>query len=406
MPSRDLLRDVAASLVSEHAPVIIGLSRPRRTVPPSSGALVERLGYPARVVPGPAASPTWSDDRDHPRRGRRGRWPGRRLAPPHALNGRTWLVGRPPGARRGRQPSQGAVVGADLRRRRRGARGAAPRRPQRAVRGAHRALPGLHRDRRPGRPVTFLNRAGRAAGRAHRRGRGPGPSTDDYFTEAVRPKSRGDRGRRCATEGTWEGETQPAALRTGEASRSRRNSFLVTRSSDGTPAGPGHRAARPARRDAARSRRSLLRAQEQRAIAELGRQALTLPLAELMRRGRRAGPRALPGRWSPGCCAAPTTGYDPRWSRPRSAGVARRRPRPRRGLAHRPRPASRTSWSTPTTWSPTPRSRTTTPPTSYGVRSALCCPIPGGDGTRGASSARPAPSPGTGPRTTSPSSSR
>ena len=92
---------------------------------------------------------------------------------------------------------------------------------------------------------------------------------------------------------TWEGETSLRHFVTGEAIPVSANSFLVTRSSDGTPL-----ALATVQRDLrARIRQEealLVRAQEQRAVAELGRLALTMPLPELMQRGRRADPRALP----------------------------------------------------------------------------------------------------------------
>ena len=46
------LRDVAASLVSEHAPVVIGLVGPDETLLALDGALVERLGYRREDVVG------------------------------------------------------------------------------------------------------------------------------------------------------------------------------------------------------------------------------------------------------------------------------------------------------------------------------------------------------------------
>ena len=89
------------------------------------------------------------------------------------------------------------------------------------------------------------------------------------------------------THGYWEGETSLRHFETGEEIPVSANSFLVTRSSDGAPL-----ALATVQRDLrARMRQEeamLARAQEQRAIAELGRQALTTSLSDLMARGRRS----------------------------------------------------------------------------------------------------------------------
>ena len=60
------------------------------------------------------------------------------------------------------------------------------------------------------------------------------------------------------------------------------NSFLVTRSSDGTPLALAT-VQRDLRRRIRQERALAVRAQEQRDLAELGRLALTMPLPELMR---------------------------------------------------------------------------------------------------------------------------
>ena len=82
-------------------------------------------------------------------------------------------------------------------------------------------------------------------------------------------------------DGSWEGETFLRHFGTGESIPVSANSFLVTRASDGTPLALAT-VQRDLRARLRQEREALVRAQEQRAVAELGRLALTVPLLDLM----------------------------------------------------------------------------------------------------------------------------
>ena len=162
--------------------------------------------------------------------------------------------------------------------------------------------------------VTFVNRAGRALVGLASDEEALGRPTADYFTEQGKAKSQ-EIEDAVREHGYWEGETQLRHFGTGEAIPVSANSFLVTRSSDGTPLALAT-VQRDLRHRIRQERALAVRAQEQRAVAELGRLALTMPLNQLMRETVSWSTPATPG-WSRACCAAPTTAGPRRWWRPR-----------------------------------------------------------------------------------------
>ncbi len=127
--------------------------------------------------------------------------------------------------------------------------------------------------------LSYLNGAGR-------RLVGLGPTDDvtgllgaDLVPEAARQRL-GEEQRAIQEEGRWEGETHVRHLVTGEAIPVSGSSFLV-RSATGEPLAMAT-VRHDLRARLAVEKRQVERAQEQRALAELGRYALTEPLPELL----------------------------------------------------------------------------------------------------------------------------
>jgi diguanylate cyclase (GGDEF)-like protein/PAS domain S-box-containing protein len=128
--------------------------------------------------------------------------------------------------------------------------------------------------------VTYVNRAGRELVGLETDEQTLGRPTDDYFTE---------HGRRLSQEiedsvrdrGSWEGESELRHFGGEPAIPVSVSSYLVTRSTDGMPLALAT-VQRDLRARRAAERAAALRIQEQRSLAELGRQGLTLPLAQLM----------------------------------------------------------------------------------------------------------------------------
>ncbi|MGH3443872.1 MAG: EAL domain-containing protein, partial [Nocardioidaceae bacterium] len=133
----------------------------------------------------------------------------------------------------------------------------------------------------PDGAVTYVNRAGRELVGLTDPAEALGRPTDDYFTDAGRAKSA-EIEDAVRTKGCWTGESELHHFGTGESIPVSVNSFLVTHPDTGAPL-----ALATVQRDLRgriRDERQLAdRVREQRAVAELGRLALTQPLHELMR---------------------------------------------------------------------------------------------------------------------------
>ena len=273
------LRDVAASLVSEHAPVVIGLVGPDETLLALDGALVERLGYRRPDFVGHRFTELVADLTT--RRVIRAALAGGHAAETTVLNGRTWMVAAHPlhdedGTLAGAVAALTFADEADVHR---------ELTEKEALNEQFGALIELSQDfiaiADLDGTVTFVNRAGRAMVGLHSDEDALGRPTADYFTEQGKAKSQ-EIEESVREHGTWEGETQLRHFVTGEAIPVSANSFLVTRSSDGTPLALAT-VQRDLRHRIRQERTLAVRAQEQRAIAELGRLALTMPLNQLMR---------------------------------------------------------------------------------------------------------------------------
>ena len=280
-PPRDpaeTLREVAASLVCDHAPVVMGLMAPDGTVLALEGALVDRLGYDRDAWVGHDLADLV---RDLPilslvRRA----LDGESVAETVLLNGRTWLVlarpvvaadGTPNGAVSVLTYADEAEVHRELT-------------AKEALNEQFAALIQLSQDfiaiaDLDGK-VTFVNDAGRRMVGLSEDEETLGRPTDDYFTERGRDKSR-EIETAVRERGSWEGETFLRHIGTEESIPVSAKSFLVTPYADGAP----HALATVQRDQRGRMRQDraqVLRAPEQRAVGELGRLALTMPLTELM----------------------------------------------------------------------------------------------------------------------------
>ena len=158
--------------------------------------------------------------------------------------------------------------------------------------------------------VTYVNRAGREMVGLHSDEDALGRPTDGLLHRAGRA-SRTAIEEAVREHGPWEGETAAAAL------PDRRGDPGLRQLLPGHPLLGRHArwrwppcsatCAQPVRQ----SGRWPLRTQEQRAFAELGRLALTLPLATLMREAVRAGRRPLPADWSRGVLRRSEDGRTP-----------------------------------------------------------------------------------------------
>jgi diguanylate cyclase (GGDEF)-like protein/PAS domain S-box-containing protein len=128
--------------------------------------------------------------------------------------------------------------------------------------------------------VTYLNRAGREMVGLGSDGEALGRPTVDYFTDAGRALSE-EIESAVRSRGYWEGRSSLRHFGTGESIAVAASSFLVTRSTDGAPIALAT-VQRDLRAQLRHEATMVVRAQEQRAVAELGRLALTMPLSELM----------------------------------------------------------------------------------------------------------------------------
>ena len=190
--------------------------------------------------------------------------------------------------------------------------------------------------------------------------------------------------------GSWEGETWLRHFGTGESIPVSANSFLVTRSSDGTPLALAT-VQRDLRDRLRRERASLVRAQEQRAIAELGRLALTLPLTELMHEAvqliHARYPALVAGvmrRSVDGLRSELVASSSPTWG-PVVLALDED------SLTGRALVRNQLVLTDDVVADPSfPHHEATT---RFGMRSALCCPIPGAEQSRGGSSEPPGAEP-------------
>ena len=270
--------EVTAALMSEHAPVFVGLIDQDELVVDAGGALAEQLGYRRDLLVGRPVEEMTTDSTilTAIRRG----LSGQEVTDTTVARGRRWLVATKP-----LRDDEEAVAGvvcvlafadeADVQRR---------FRAHEADLERFEALVELSKDFIAmadfDGTVTFLNRAGRDLVGLETDEEVLGRPTDDYSTEAGRARSQ-EIEAAVREQGYWEGESELRHFRTGESIPVSVNSFLVTRSSDGAPLALAT-VQRDLRVRLEAERRLALRAQEQRDLAELGRLALTRPLAELM----------------------------------------------------------------------------------------------------------------------------
>ena len=378
--------EVAASLVSELAPIVVGLVDLDGKILDLGGAMLGSLGYDRADWLGRPLSEMVADEATLSlvRRG----LSGHEVAGTAVLDGDPWLVAvRPVRSATGRVTGAAAVLtfadGGDVRR---------ELTAQESLNQQFAALIEMSKDfiaiADLDGTVTYLNRAGRELVGLESDEETLGRPTDDYFTDQGGEKSR-EIEDFVRSNGSWQGDSQLHHFVTGESIPVSVNSFLVSRSSDGRPL-----ALATVQRDL-RSRLSAestmaIRVQEQHAIAELGRLALSLPLTELMDETVRLVSVRYPML---------------------TAGVLRRLPD---GEHSQMVASSRPDWGEVTVRiddesitgrvllrnelictddlvadSRFPHKR---PTPRFGVRSVLCCPIPGGEhpwGTVGATGVEP-----------------
>lgn len=392
------LSEVAASLVFEHAPVVTGLVDTDETILAADGMLLGRLGYdPEDLVGQHVGALVPPPVLDLVRRG----LAGKDVTETTLLDGRTWLmVVRPTRSDTG-SPTGAVVVltYADV---------AEVHRELNATESLNEqfaALIELSKDfiaiADLDGDVTFVNQAGRALVGLVTDEETLGRPTGDFFTDPGRDRSW-EIEESVRTLGYWEGESHLHHFGTGEAIPVSVNSFLVTRSSDGAPVALAT-VQRDLRSRLQAERALSVRVQEQRAVAELGRQALALPLSDLMAEAvqlvHARYPTLVAGvlqRLPQGTASQMVASSLPRWD-------ALTVPIDNQSLTGVAFVENRLMATDDVLADDRfPRDGTTT---QHGMRSALSCPIPGGEHPW-ASSVCPARSPGTGPRTTSRSSSR
>ena len=127
--------------------------------------------------------------------------------------------------------------------------------------------------------VTYVNRAGRRlVGLAEDDPVGR-PAATFFADEAQSQVPLVDEG--LERDGSWQGRSWLRHVRTGESIPVDVDAFVVTRRADGTRLGLAT-VQRDLRDELESERQMSLRIQEQRAVADLGRLALTLPLSALM----------------------------------------------------------------------------------------------------------------------------
>ena len=395
-------------LVRELAPVIVGrvgldetAARPRAARCSTGSATAARTGRRQRPR---RHGPATTRPCDVLRPGARRR--ARRAPRSASTGGRGWSAA--PRARRRRHRRPGAVVGADLRRRRPSCTRELS--AQEALNEQFEALIELVQDfiaiADLDGGVTYVNRAGRELVGLGPTRRALGRPTEDYFTDrrpvavardrggGARPRLLGGRDRSCAT-------SAPA----------RRSRSPPTPSwSPAPPTAPRWRSppcsATCAPRHAARSRRWPLRIQEQRAIAELGPAgADRCRWPQLMARPCSWSHARYPLDWSPGCMQRSADGRTAGWWRPRCpTGCPSCSTSTSDSLTGRALVAQRAGLHRGRGRRPGVPARRGDHPVRDAQRAVL--PDPRRRAAPGASSAPPAPTPGTGATTTSRSSSR
>jgi PAS domain S-box-containing protein len=270
--------EVAVALLCEIAPVVVGLVDTDETIVDLGGALLPRLGYQREAWVG-RRLPEMLDDPTVLALVRDG-LAGRPAAGTTLLDGRTWLVSvRPELGGAGEVTGAAVVLTYDD-------QGDVHREltAREAWNEQFAALIELSTDfiaiADLDGTVTYVNRAGRQLVGLAADEEALGRPTDDYFTDLGRALSREIEDSVRLT-GSWQGESELRHFRTGESIPVSVDSFLVTRSSDGRPL-----ALATVQRDLRARLRAedalAVRVAEQRAIAELGRLALALPLEELM----------------------------------------------------------------------------------------------------------------------------
>ena len=272
------LREAAASILSEHASAVIGLVGPDETVLAFDGALLDQPGYERRDWVGRRVGDLIADEAVL--RVIRRALAGERATGTTSMNGRTWSVAAGP------VPGEHGAPGSAVYVLTFGDAGVVHRyvSATAALDEQFAALIEISQDfiaiADLDGSVTYVNQAGRALVGLEHDAEVLDRPTDDYFTDIGRAKFR-EIEEAVRSRGYWMGETSLRNFRTGEEIPVSAHSFLVTRASDGAPL-----ALATVQRDL-RSRKHqeaamLARAQEQRAIAELGRQALTMSLTDLM----------------------------------------------------------------------------------------------------------------------------
>ena len=141
--------------------------------------------------------------------------------------------------------------------------------------------------------VTYLNRAGRELIGLETDEESLGRPTVDYFTaEALMQVEEFNESLR--SRGSWQGISALRHFRSGEPIPVAVDAFLVTRPSDGARLGLAT-VQRDLRAQLRAEHEMSLRIQEQRAVADLGRLAMTLPLGALMTEAVRLVHARYPG---------------------------------------------------------------------------------------------------------------
>ena len=199
--------EVATELVRGLAPVIVSEMDSDGRTTAISGALLDRLGYPEEWFLGKTISDISDDSttRDVVDRV----LAGEEVRTTVSLNRRPWLVWMRP-VRDADGTVEGAVSVMTYAEDSASPAGARrPGAPEPAVRGGHRAQPGLHRHRGPGPPHHLPQPCGPRDGRAHRAGRG---HRDVLRRPAAARRRAADprRGGQVPHRGSLAGGQQPA----------------------------------------------------------------------------------------------------------------------------------------------------------------------------------------------------
>ncbi len=224
--------------------------------------------------------------------------------------------------------------------------------------------------------VTYVNRYGRELVGLGTDAEAVGRPTDDYFTDISRELSR-EIEESVREQGSWSGTSLLRHFDGGDPIPVRISSFLV-RGLDGTPL-----ALATVQRDLRTHRQAeqamAVRVQEQRALAELGRQALTLSLEDLLR----VAVQLMAARYPTQSAAVLCRRDDMAEMVASSVAGWRvvRVPLDETSLTGRAILGNRVVFSGDLADDPR---FPDAPATRFGQRSALCCPIPGDDAPWGA----------------------